>query len=105
MEVQIGEFVRTSKGKIFKYGKGRAYLGKDNRIVKHSFEIKELIEKNDIVEYTVNKLKIPKIARVRKYKEARTFKEYLGIEGYKLEQIKIIRLLTKEQFQNVSYEV
>lgn len=105
MEIQVGEYVRTSKGKIFKYSKGRTYLGKDNQIVKHSFNMMDLIEEGDIVEYTVNKLTISKIARIRKYKEARTFKEYLGAEGYKLEQIKIIRLLTKEQFQNVSYEV
>lgn len=36
MEIEIGEYVRTKKGKIFKYGKGRAYLGKDNEIIKHS---------------------------------------------------------------------
>ena len=35
-EIKIGEYIRTKKGKIFKYGKGRAYLGKDNQIVKHS---------------------------------------------------------------------
>lgn len=42
-------YVRTKKGKIFKYGKGRAYLGKDNEIVNHSFNIKDLIEEGDIV--------------------------------------------------------
>lgn len=42
--IEVGEFVRTKKGKIFKYGKGRAYLGKDNEIVKHSKSIIDLIE-------------------------------------------------------------
>lgn len=48
-EIKVGEYVRTKKGKIFKYGKGRAYLGKDNEIVNHSFNIKDLIEEGDIV--------------------------------------------------------
>lgn len=48
-EIEVGDFVRTKKGKIFQYGKGRAYLGKDNAIVKHSFNIIDLIEVGDIV--------------------------------------------------------
>jgi hypothetical protein len=48
-EIKVGEYIRTKKGKIFKYGKGRAYLGKDNEIVNHSFNIKDLIEEGDIV--------------------------------------------------------
>ena len=47
--LKVGEYVRTKKGKIFKYGKGRAYLGKDNEIVNHSFNIIDLIEVGDIV--------------------------------------------------------
>lgn len=47
--IEIGDYVRTKKGKIFKYGKGRAYLGKDNEIVKHSKNIIDLIEVGDIV--------------------------------------------------------
>ena len=43
-DIKIGEYVRTKKGKIFKYGKGRAYLGKDNCITKHSFNLIDLIE-------------------------------------------------------------
>ena len=49
MEIEIGDYVRTKKGKIFQYGKGRAYLGKDNAIVKHSKNIIDLIEVGDIV--------------------------------------------------------
>ncbi len=43
-EIEVGEYVRTKKGKIFKYGKGKAYLGKDNEIAKHSKNIIDLIE-------------------------------------------------------------
>lgn len=49
MEIEIGDYVRTKKGKIFQYGKGRAYLGKDNAIVNHSKNIIDLIEVGDIV--------------------------------------------------------
>ena len=47
--IEAGEYVRTKKGKIFKYGKGRAYLGKDNEIVKHSKIISEVVEVGDYV--------------------------------------------------------
>ena len=47
--IEVGEYVRTKKGKIFQYGKGRAYLGKDNEIVKHSKNIIDLIEVGDFV--------------------------------------------------------
>lgn len=113
MDIKVGEYFRTKYGEIAKVlgDEGNRVATEDNsiyfkdEIVKHSFNTKELIEKGDIVEYKINNLTTPKVARVRKYKEARTLKEYLGVEGYKLEQIKIIRVLTKEQFQSVSYEV
>ena len=44
MEIEVGEYVRTKRGKIFQYSKGRAYLGKDNVIVKHSKDIIDLVE-------------------------------------------------------------
>ena len=47
--IEVGEYVRTKKGKIFQYGKGRAYLGKDNEIVNHSKNLIDLIEVGDIV--------------------------------------------------------
>ena len=48
-EIEVGEYVRTKKGKIFKYGKGRAYLGRDNEIINHSKNIIDLIEVGDYV--------------------------------------------------------
>lgn len=42
---------------------------------------------------------------VEKYKNARSFKEYLGVEGFGLEQIRILNVLTKEQFTQNSYKV
>ena len=49
MKIEIGEYARTKKGKIFKYGKGRAYLGKDNAIVKHSKDLIDLIKVGDFI--------------------------------------------------------
>ena len=49
MKIEVGGYVRTKKGKIFQYSKGRAYLGKDNAIVKHSKNIIDLIEVGDFV--------------------------------------------------------
>lgn len=131
MDIKVGEYIRTEEGHIGKIEKiientleddtkqkeiiidniffndcgeasGFVYY-KD--IKKHSFDIKELIEKSDIVEYSLNAIMVPGIAKVSEYREARTNKKYLGVLGYKLDQIKILRILTEEQFKNVSYEV
>ena len=48
-KIKINEYVRTKKGKIFQYGKGRVYLGKDNAIVNHSKDLIDLIEVGDYV--------------------------------------------------------
>ena len=47
--IEIGEYVRTKKGKIFKYGKGRTYLGKNNAIVEHSKILSEVVKVGDYV--------------------------------------------------------
>lgn len=49
MDIEIGDYVRTSKGKIFTYCKGRAYLGRNNEIIKHSKDIIDLVEVGDYV--------------------------------------------------------
>lgn len=114
MDIKVGEYVRTAEGlirKVDQIGNCIFWLEDNTSIslgdinIKHNFNINELLEEGDILEYTVNNLTTPKVTRIIKYKEARTFKEYLGVEGYKLEQIKIIRVITKEQFKDVSYEV
>lgn len=48
-EIEVGEYVRTKKGKIFKYGKGKAYLGKDNEIAKHSKKHNRLNRSSEIL--------------------------------------------------------
>ena len=94
-EIKIGEYVRTKKGKIFKYGKGRAYLGKDNAIIKHSKILSEVVEIGD---YVNGKL-IHKIDKGQNYcylyyGNCKTFVDY---------QIKTI--LTKELYKANCYTV
>lgn len=95
MNIEVGEYVRTKKGKIFQYGKGRAYLGKDNAIVKHSKVLSEVVEVGD----WVNGKRIHKIDRGKNYcylyyGNCKTFVDY---------QIKTI--LTKEQYHANCYKI
>lgn len=122
-EIEIGEYVRTKKGDITKIKKyytetnlyeceNGIFIDTENNIglhisdiVNHSKNQKELIREGDILEYQTNKLSFTKIGKVKKYKDARTFKEYLGVEGFNLDQITILRILTKEKFEEESYKV
>lgn len=84
------------------------YYTKDckfENILKHSKNPKDLIEEGDILRYRINNLSSIKIGEVKKYKDARSFKEYLGVEGFNLEQIEILKIATKEQIKSIEYEV
>lgn len=74
-------------------------------ITKHSFNIKELIEENDIVEYRINCLSELKVGRVKKYRDARNNKQYLGVEGYDIIKIYIETILTHEQYERDCYKI
>ena len=76
-----------------------------DEIVKHSKNIKDLIEADDIVKYNLRGLAVTRVAVVKKYKDARNGKEHLIVEGYSLEQVKILEILAKEQFKYNCYEV
>ena len=99
-EIKVGEYVRTKKGKIFKYGKGRAYLGKDNEIVNHSFNIKDLIEEGDIV----NKSLIVYRGKVASGKEKLLVGNHI-INGMSLEVVNIKTILTHEQYEHDCYKI
>lgn len=123
-EIKVGEYVRTECGiakieeievkrEVYELDKEIMFIHTENwqssctrsQIIKHSTNPKELIEEEDILEYRINKLNGEKIGKVKKYKDARSFEEYLGIEGFKLDQIEILSILTKEQFESKKYEV
>lgn len=118
MEIEVGEYVRTKKDGIVKLldyeidGSGlwcgtvdKAFWLRRENIVKYSSNLIELIEVGDIIEYKINKLSASKIGQVKPYKDARSFKEYLGVEGFGLKQVEIISVLAKEQFENMKYIV
>lgn len=87
--------LELKKGKIFQYGKGRAYLGKDNAIIKHSKILSEVVQVGD---YVNGKL-IHKIDKGQNYcylyyGNCKTFVDY---------QIKTI--LTHEQYKRNCYKI
>lgn len=70
-----------------------------------SENIIDLIEENDIVEYRINCLSEFKVGRLKKYKDARSYKQYLGVEGYDITKIYIETILTKEQYEQNRYKL
>ena len=76
-----------------------------NEIIKHSENIFDLIEVNDIIQYRFNSFSKKKVGRVKKYIDARSNKEYLGIEGFDIERIYIEKILTHEQYEQETYKV
>lgn len=103
MEIKVGKYVRTKKGKIFKYGKGRAYLGKDNEIVNHSKNIIDLIEEGDYV----NEQKVLCLKKNNDNCRDDIGTSYIeGIDiylGYDESDIKTI--LTHEQYERTCYRL
>lgn len=123
MDIKVGEYVRTNRGYFYKIKKIRKsdiseevyivrahgdnynfYLRKDN-ILKHSKNIIDLIEVGDIVEYQVNSLSELKVGRVKSYRDARSNKEYLGVDGFDITKIYIKSILTNKQFEENCYKV
>lgn len=115
-KIKVGEYARTERGviaKIIGYDDDNNFLLDNQQIItkieaksiKHSENQKELIQEGDILQYQIYKLSSFKIGEVKKYKDARSFDEYLGVEGFNLYQITILRILTKERFEKESYKV
>ena len=117
-EIAIGEYVRTNNlyidvfdkesednelKKLFLTCEKRTYWLVD--IVNHSQNIKDLIREHDVLRYKLYKTSFPKIGEVKKYRNAITDDKYLGVEGFSLEQIEILEVLTKEKLKENSYKV
>lgn len=99
MEIEVGEYFRTENGKIHKWSKGRTYTGK-NRIIKHSKNIIDLIEVNDII--------VTKHSASEKiYYEHIWSDEYLKhIKNYLNEKsLILLQILTHEQFEQNAYRL
>lgn len=75
----------------------------DDQITKHSKEITDLIMDGDFIIYSVTS-KITRAGIVKKYMN-RDNTYYLGVEGYKLKQLNIKKVITKKELEKVGYEV
>lgn len=121
-KVEVGEYIRTAEGifKVIAIDELYIYLDKlyfdkqyqtvrnvtvEDRIVRHSFNLKELIDENDIVEYRVNSLSELKVGRVKKYRDARSNKQYLGVEGFDITKIYILSILIATKYKQECYAV
>lgn len=121
-EIKVGEYVKTKYGHIAevinvndfrppesKYGVEANYFNDvfflgDEDIVKHSFNIKELVQAGDIILYNVNS-KMTDIEIVKEHIDARTQEKTLRVGLWSLEQVEIKEILTKEQFNQMKYIV
>lgn len=67
--------------------------------------VTDLIEVGDILRYKLKGLKNEYITVVKEYHDARNNEKLLFINGYKLEQVEILEILTKEQYRDNCYKV
>lgn len=114
-EIKVDDFCRNKEGKIIEVGwVGNAVVTDiyDNitfsklsgEIVKHSSDIKEIVQAGDIILYNVNS-KMTDIEIVKEHIDARTQKRTLRVGMWSLEQVEIKEILTKEQFNQMKYIV
>lgn len=132
MEICVNEYIRTNSGTIAKLkriefdtvDKDLKWYFYDKKepdinivkewcinkpyIVKHSSDIKDLVQAGDIVTYKLYQFsKFTDIALVKEYTDARTQEKYLGVNGFKIKDshIEIKEILAKEQFNQMKYIV
>lgn len=113
--IEAGEYVRTKDGKIDKVVSNNYCMEKYieaekdfifcKNIVKHSKQLIDLIEAGDIVKYRLKNFKYTNVTRVNVIRDVRSNKESILIDGYNLEQINILEILTKEQYNINCYKV
>lgn len=99
-EIEVGEYIRTKLGDIKKITEGFEFIIKrhnesDNKIVKHSFNIIDLIEEGDYVNGSI-------VVEIL-HGDPSVIVENYGEEELFENDIKSI--VTKEQFENIKYEV
>ena len=124
-EIKVGNFIRTKDGVIAKVTYVDVMMVDCDRdvfdlnnlammeipteyieeyIVKHSSNIKDLIQAGDIVIYTIN-CKMTDIDIVKEHTDARTLEKSLRVGLWSLEQVNIKQILTKERFESESYRL
>lgn len=103
---KVNEYIRTNEGNIYKYNENNENNEKvfiDNfeemlNVVKHSKNIIDLIEVDDIVK--VLDMDWIRILKLDNEEEIEMFKEELEENNYKL-----LSIVTKEQFADIEYKV
>ena len=119
-DIKVRDYVRTIDGEIFKIigmrrNKGLTmYLTDkfgqyiDTALMQcakaHSKHIKDLIKEGDIIKYRVN-CRFTHLGQVKEWTNATTKDLCLGVNGWGLDQIEIIKIYTKEEFEMMGYEV
>lgn len=77
-----------------------------DRVVNHSKDPKDLVQAGDLVYYTIKGLEHSTyIDIVSEHTDARTLEKTLRVRIYKLEQLNIKKILTKEQINENIFEV
>ena len=122
MEIKENEFVRTDNGifKVTKIDGLYIYLDKqyfDNqyqtmrdvtfkeRIVNHSFNIIDLIEPIDILVFKIKGCDFISRGIVYEEYDASKGEFYYIVNGHRLEEIQIIKILTHEQYERDCFVV
>lgn len=122
MEIKENEFVRTDNGifKVTKIDGLYIYLDKqyfDNqyqtirdvtfkeRILKHSFNIIDLIESIDILVFKIKGCDFISRGIVYEEYDASKGEFYYIVNGHRLEEIQIIKILTHEQYERNCYKI
>lgn len=68
-------------------------------ITKHSKKISEVLKEGDVIFYTINNSPQIYMGKVRQYKLG------LGSNYYSLEQLNIIKVITKKEIKEVGFEI
>ena len=111
MEIQVGEYIRTDNGMIFKVlevEKGSVKIKSDYRewigiccIVKHSFNIIDLIEENDYV----NGKRVVYVASIENKNDEEELCVFVEETQDCIEAQNIKSIVTKEVMKSVEYRV
>lgn len=110
-EIEAGEYIRTESGHIFKVDEEKKVLNgikflnvQYGRIVDHNKMIERLIRKGDVLQYKVNTQCI-EIDEVKEFLNPKTNSRFLGVAGWGLDQIDILKIISREEFKKIGYLV
>ena len=113
-EIKVGEYIRTKLGDIKQITEGFEFIiqrhnESSNKIVKHSFDIKELVQAGDLIKIPEGIFEVIYDKSYEKLGILVPNKTCLSIKHSALQYIfseyKNVEILTKEQFNQMKYIV